>query len=158
MSENFKPIETQEELDNIVKDRIRRAQEKVREEYSDYSDLKSKLSTLEEQISEYEKSAGETTSKIGEYESTIGELSGKIKSYEVDSLKTKTVVSMGLPFEIKDRLKGETEDEIKQDAESLMGIIGKPNIRPPLAEPETPPENPTRAAMKQLNKILKTEG
>ena len=42
MSE-FKPIETQEELDHIIKERIRREREK----FSDYEELKTRVSELE---------------------------------------------------------------------------------------------------------------
>ena len=46
MSE-FKTIETQEELDNIVKERLRREREK----FADYDDLKKRVSELESENS-----------------------------------------------------------------------------------------------------------
>ena len=41
---DFKVIETQEQLDAVIKDRITRAEAKAAEKYADYDDLKAQLS------------------------------------------------------------------------------------------------------------------
>ena len=37
---DFTPIETQEQLDKVIGERIRRAEQKAAEKYADYEDLK----------------------------------------------------------------------------------------------------------------------
>ena len=61
----FEPINTQEEFDTAIADRINRAKEAVRKEYADYEQLK-------ERVTDYEKSIGEAKDKITGYEKDIG--------------------------------------------------------------------------------------
>ena len=53
----------------------------------------------------------------------LAENKAKAKAAELDALKTKVGVELGLPQEISDRLRGETLEELKADAEKLKGCI-----------------------------------
>ena len=46
---DFKPINTQEEFDAAIKDRIERAERSVEPKYSDYGKLKDQIAKLEEE-------------------------------------------------------------------------------------------------------------
>ena len=56
----FKTIETQEELDAIIKDRI----ERVKEKYADYDQLKSRNEELTAENSALQTTVSETSEKV----------------------------------------------------------------------------------------------
>ena len=96
----------------------------------DYDDLKSAKVTLEKQVEELNGTLQATTDKYTQQESTLGELQTKIKGYEVDTLKTRIASQAGLPLDLAGRLSGETEDEIKADAEKFASFVSKPVTLP----------------------------
>ncbi len=53
------------------------------------------------------------------------DLTAKSKAYEIAALRVKAATEKGLPLELADRLKGETEEELLKDAEALAGITAK---------------------------------
>lgn len=53
------------------------------------------------------------------------DLTAKNKAYEIAALRVKAATEKGLPLELADRLKGETEEELLKDAEALAGITAK---------------------------------
>lgn len=93
---------------------------------TDYDDLKSAKETLEKQIEELNGTLTATNDKYTQQESTLGELQKQVKGYEVDTLKTRIASQAGLPLDLAGRLSGETEDEIKADAEKFASFVGKP--------------------------------
>ena len=126
----FKIIETQEELDALIKDRIERERKSLSEKYSDYEELKKKNNEYEAQVSKLsEANKAFETSEI-EYKKSIDDLTSKIKSYETDSAKTRIALEMGLPYEMASRLSGNTEEEIKKDAEILAKFVAKSEPAP----------------------------
>jgi hypothetical protein len=57
---------------------------------------------------------------------------------------------MGLPYELAERLAGETEEELMADAKTLTGFV-KPQTAPPLRTTETGVQpNSTKAALAAL--------
>ena len=126
----FKTIETQEELDALIKDRIERERKSLSEKYSDYDELKKKNTEYEAQVSKLSEANKAFETKKLEYDKQISELSSKIKGYETDSAKTRIALEMGLPYEVAGRLNGTTEEEIRKDAESLAKFVGKPETAP----------------------------
>lgn len=122
---DFKIIETQEELDKIIGERIARAEKKateaVQSQYADYDDLKKQISAYEAQITDYGKQLTDAQEQL----KTVDELRAQIKTYETASVKTRIAHEVGLPFELANRLSGETEDEIRQDAETLTKFTAK---------------------------------
>ena len=53
MAEEFKAITTQEELDNVIRDRIRRAKDAEAAKYADYSSIKEELENSRKTLNEY---------------------------------------------------------------------------------------------------------
>lgn len=125
----FTPINTQEEFDAAISARL----ERERAKFADYEDIKTNAATLQTAIdAEKAKSTG--------YESTIADLNGKIKAYETDSEKTRIALEAGIPFKYRDRIRGESEDEMKADAAELAELFKQPKKLQPLREGK---ENPT---------------
>ena len=123
MSENFKPIETQEELNNLITSRLERAKESVKKEYEekykDYDAYKSQIEALNNDKNSLETQLNELNEKL----STFDALDAKNKKLEAENLKIKIALSEGIPFEMAGRLAGETEEEIKRDAKAMANFI-----------------------------------
>lgn len=129
MSE-FKTIETQEELNSIIKSRLERERESVRreydEKYSDYEDLKSQLSIAKNDKTSLETQIQELNDKVSSFDT----LSARNKQLETDSLKVKVALSKGIPYEMAMRLNGDTEEDITKDAETMAQFIANGNPMP----------------------------
>ena len=116
------PITTQEELDKIIKDRIERAENKVRERYKDYEQIKANLEKMQAEKGESEAS----------HQKEIDALNGKISALTIESLRAKAAREYGIPYDFQDRLKGTTAEELEADAKALApmfqrGQVGQTN-------------------------------
>lgn len=132
---DFKPIETQEAFDAAVAD--------VKKQYEGWlspEDYNAKTSDLANQLE-----ANKTT---------IADLTAKAKAYESNSLKMRIAHENGIPYELAGKLSGDTEEEIKKDAETLAKFVK--NQQPqPLANTEHGHTNGKDAAYKSLLADLK---
>ena len=148
MSE-FTPIETQEQLNEIIGERIRRAEAKAAEKFAGWispddlevikADYDSKIRTLEDAAAEAQKTIESKDAKIAEGE-----------GYRTDLEKTKIALAAGLKMEYADRLRGENADEWKADAEALAKDFAQSNATVPLGtgEPEITEDAPSAAEHK----------
>ena len=152
MSE-FKAIETQEQLDAVIGERIKRERETVRKEYAGYLSPEDAAKKYAGYLSpeDVEKKYKDHLSP-----EKAAELNAKIKGYETDSVKTRIAHENGLSYEAIGFLRGEDEESIRKSAESLKGLIGATNVAP-LASTEQSLENATDAALKNTLKGLKGE-
>jgi hypothetical protein len=137
MSE-FTPINTQDEFDAAIKDRLARQESKIRGEYADYDNLKKQADTWAEEKQSYEKTIADSKTAFDDLNQKYTDATGKIAQYETDALKTKIAIESGLPVGMFSYLKGSTEEEIKQSAEEL-GKFTKGSQVLPLANPEGEP-------------------
>lgn len=55
----------------------------------------------------------------------LEELQSEVQKYKLKDLKTTIAYKAGIPMDLADRLSGETEDEIKADAEKLSGFVNR---------------------------------
>lgn len=115
----FKPITTQEEFNSAVDARLQQELAK----YSDYDDLKKKNGDYEKTLAANSK--------------TIATLQGQVKGYEVGAIKSKVAKELGIPDGMAGRLSGETEEEIRKDAEGMAPFFSKTTPAAPLADTET---------------------
>lgn len=115
MSEEFKPIETQEQLNAVIGERLSRVEKKYSEEAAG---LRKEIDTLTAK-------GKEDASKIADLEKTKAEYEAKVKKYETDSVKTRIAREFNIPDAFADRLKGATEEELKKDAEALAKAFPK---------------------------------
>lgn len=153
MSE-FKTIETQEELDNIVKERIRREREK----FSDYDDLKKRVSELESENGALKATVEETKQTIAESDAQITELQGQVSNYETASLRTRIALQNGLPYDLADRLQGADEEALRADAERLAGFMRPVTPQAPLRDIEPAIGDDKTMQMKQMLRELQPKG
>ena len=158
MSE-FKAIETQEQLDAIIGERIKRERETLVKKYEGYmspDDFKTKASEYDTQIGDLNKQLKEANDKIANHDKEISERDTKIKAYESHSVKTRIAHELGLSYDAVDFLKGEDEETIRKSAESLKSLVGNTTTAP-LASTETSVVNTEVAALKNTLRGLKGE-
>lgn len=150
----FAPITTQEQFDAAISDRLKRERDTIAKKYSDYDELKIKAADYEKQINELSKSMGEAAKKYAGYDKSIADLQGKIKGYETSSVKMRIAHESGLPYELATRLCGETEDEIRNDAQALAQMVGRSQKTAPLKSDEPTHVDSKTAALRTLTTQL----
>lgn len=102
---DFTQINTKEEFDA-----------RVTEIYGDVKDLQGKITTL----------TGERDALQGQVDTLTGErdaLQGKVKGFETGALRQRIAREKGIPAEMADRLTGETEADIRKDAETVAKLV-----------------------------------
>lgn len=142
----FTVIETQEQLDQVIGDRIKRAEAKAAEKYADYESLKTQNASYATQISQLNEQLQKQTETITGNKTTIEDLTNKVHKYETDSVKTAVALEMGLPYQMAGRLAGNNEEEIRADAEAMAKLIGSPKPAAPLGSSEPVNTNTPDAA------------
>lgn len=161
MSE-FKPIDSQEQLDGIIKDRLDRAEKKFEEKYAGYlspDEVEAKISDLNKKIEEMGNSLNGANDKAKADAESIAGLEAKVKSYETASVKSRIAHEVGIPYELANKLSGETEADIRKDAEALKPFVTKTQV-PPLRDPESHDPSTgdaTRDSMMKLVQNMKKE-
>lgn len=136
----FTVIETQEQLDKVIGERIRRAEEKATERFAekmrDYDAIKAQNEDLTKQIAQLTEQITKQTETIDGNKAVVDDLTAKVHDYESSSLKTKVALEMGLPYQMAGRLSGDDEDAIRADAEALAKLIGSQRPAAPLGSGE----------------------
>lgn len=116
----FKAIESQEELDRIIKDRLVRERDAATKRYEGWISPEDHRKALDESSKAFEdyKKDHESDAK------TIEELKAKNAAYEMDSLKQRVAREVGLSYDWVSRISGTDEKTIREDAESLKKLVG----------------------------------
>ncbi len=155
MSE-FKPITTQEELDFVIGERLKRQEESIAKKYADYDMIKEEKASLEKELAELRTAMEQSSTNNGALEKTIEELTGKVKNYELSSLRTRYAMENGIPYNLAGRIAGDDEESIKKDAQSLAEFFKSQNPPPPLKNNE-PKGDVKDASYKKLVEELRGE-
>lgn len=137
---DFTVIETQEQLDKVIGERIKRAEKQAAEKYADYDDLKKQNAQLTEQVQKHK--------------ATVDELNAKVHQYETASVKTKVALEMGLPYQMASRLTGDDEKAIRADAEAMVKLIGNNRPTAPLGSSEPNVKNTEASAWASVSAAL----
>ena len=144
----FKTIETQEELDRIITERLEREKAKATKNEESY---KTEIESLKKTLSENQATITELTDKQNGHADQVAELNKQIASDKIREIKHQIAHQNGLPYELAERLTGETEEDLTKDAETLKGLMGasKPQEIPKY-NPETPPADDKTQDLKQV--------
>lgn len=145
MSE-FKPITTQEEFDNAIKERLAREKSK----YSDYDQLKSRVTELEEENVDLKSTIEANRQSKADADKQLEDMQKQISNYETASLRTRVALQYGLPYDLADRLQGTDEESFKADAERLAGYMKPKESIPPLKTNEPNLGDDKDAALKGM--------
>lgn len=148
----FKAIETQEQLNAIIKARLDREKEK----YSDYDTLAEKIKKLETENTSLKQTITDKETSESTSLTRISELEKDVIVWKQKSLKQQIAMKNGLPFDLADRLQGDSEESLNEDAERLASLVSVKNYTQPLADKEPNLEiNSVDAAWRDVVKNLK---
>ncbi len=133
--EDFKPIETQEQFNTMIADRLKREREAVEKKFEGYlspEDVNKKYQGYMSQEDVEKKYKGYLSPE------DVAKKDAEIKRYESDSVKTRIAGECGLPLEMAQRLQGSDEDSIRKDAKALAKVLGNAKrVVAPLKSTET---------------------
>ncbi|MDR1206701.1 MAG: DUF4355 domain-containing protein [Peptococcaceae bacterium] len=136
-------IFSQAYVDKIIKDRL----EKERKKYADYEDLKAKAAQLSEIEAKKLKDAGEFeellkqeraahAAELEKQKAVLEALEAEKKDKETEALRLKIAAEKGIRLELADRLRGDTEEEIRADAEAMSAFFAPANPDPSQQQPK----------------------
>lgn len=105
-----------------------------------YDDIKAENKTLKDTIDTLETSLKD----LEGFEDKLAEKDNLIKEHEIKNLKYRIANENGIPLELASKLSGETEEDLKKDAETLSSFITKKQTLPlrttePKVDDETAP-------------------
>lgn len=112
MSE-FTVIESQEQLDAVLKDRLTRERESSAKKYEGYTspdDLQKLKDSYEAKIKALEDAAQTTQQTLDQKDAQIADG----EKYRTDLEKTRIAINAGLDIKYADRLRGENADELEE--------------------------------------------
>lgn len=144
---DFKIIETQEDFDKAVSARIKREQETVRKEFEGFL-------SPEDVQKQYEGflSPEQVQEKYKDYLSPeeVAKKDATIKSYETKSKRVEIALGAGIPYELAGKISGETEEDMKKDAQTLAGFLKSNNPYPRYNPDPVGADDSKDAAMKKM--------
>lgn len=133
MAEEFKAISTQEELNEVIKERLDRQK---RQFETQIEELNSKLASQNKDLETLRANSEEVE---------------KLKtSLERKELKRKIAIENDLPYDFAERLQGEDEESIREDAKKMINQLSKRTYVPPLKDLEPKDEDEMTKAYGKL--------
>lgn len=100
---DFTPINTQEELNNIIGERLRRERETVAKEFEQkIADKDAEITKAQNDLTEVRTQLEDANNKLA----GLPDLEKKVKVYEAASVKSKVAREVGIPYELAERLTG----------------------------------------------------
>lgn len=132
MAEEFRPINTQEEFDA-----------RVSEVYGDVKGLQGQISTL--------------TGERDTHAETITKLQKEINGYKSNELKQRIAKEKGIPMDMAARLSGETEKDLRADADAMASTLRAFKGPAPLHDPQPKDPDAKSASMTAMLSELRGE-
>lgn len=156
MAEEFKVIETQEDFDKAIQKRLQRAEREAADKYSDYL-APDKVDELKKSYDEKLKKAEEdlkvANEKIAGHDQIVADLTTRATTAESSLLKSRVAHEAGVPYELAGRLVGNTEEELKADAEKLAPFLTTKSA-PPLRTTDMPTGGTANMAQVDMANML----
>lgn len=155
----FKAINTQEEFDAAVKDRLDRQAAK----YADYDALKAakkeldelKGKKLDEQLAALQAEYDKAKTTLADHDKIVSDLTTRATNAEHKLKQREIAHAAGIPVELADRINGSTDEEMTKDAEMLAKFAKGVGQTLPLANPEgSGSKDPLTAAYSSLARSI----
>lgn len=156
---DFKPINTQEEFDAAVKDRLDRQAAK----FADYDDLKAakkeldelKGKKLDEQLAALQAEYDKAKTTLADHDKIVSDLTTRATTAEHKLKQREIAHAAGIPVELADRINGSTDEEMTKDAEMLAKYAKGGGSVLPLGNPEgSSSKDPLTAAYSTLARSI----
>lgn len=145
---------TQEELNSIVSERLNKEKDKFS---AQISQLEAKNTEYESTIANIKSQIQALNDELATKKQEIDEKDKTLRNYAAQAVKVRIANELGLPYELAQRLSGETEEEIRKDADTIRSMLGKIAPAQPLRQTESQPTNPIDDALKDLSARFRKE-
>ena len=149
---DFQAITTQEELDSIIKERLKRDREAQTKKYEGWISPEDHKKAVDEA----NKALDDYMAAHAGYEQTIADLKAKNQEYETASLKSRVARELGLDYEWVDRIRGNDEKEIRADAEALKKLAGTGHTTLPTKNMDQNTGDDKNASLRAVLKSIKS--
>lgn len=157
MSE-FKAITTQEEFNAAIAERLERQEKTWAAKLAEYEAIAKENASLKAQLGESGKALEQSKKDLEGFNAQIEALNGKVSQYELAKMKTTIALQNGIPYDLANRLQGEDEASILEDAKNLAGLMGRVEPVAPLKSTEPRSTNTENSAYLALLENLNLEG
>lgn len=149
----FEAITTQEQFDTAISDRLKRERDTIEKRYEGYLSPEDVEKRYEGYLS-----PDDVQEKYKDYLSPdkAAEKDAMIANYEKKSKKVQIAMAEGIPFDLADKISGDTEEDMQKDAKRMAGFIKKTNTYPEY-NPEPTNKDSKKEAMKKMLTQLKGE-
>lgn len=155
---DFQAITSQEQLDAVIGDRLKRSEEKWAKKYEGYispDDFNAKTSELQKQLTDATNALDGINKKAAGYEKDIADRDSKIKGYEVSAMKHRIAHENGLSFDAVDFLQGNDEESIKASADKFKSLMGKGHSAPEFSSEPQLQDNKDASVRKLAQDLMK---
>ena len=150
----FQAITTQEELNRIIEDRLGRERAK----YAKFDEYKADSEAYQAiKGKDYEKQISDLNGDLAKKSKDLSDVTKRAEQAERSLLRSKVAREEGLPWELADRLQGEDEKALREDAKALAKFAGTSMEPQPLADLDDPGKGGKDADMLKLLQDLKGE-
>jgi len=113
--------------------------------YTRFKQVNEQLRAVQAKLSEYEKREKEREEQElqqqGEYKKLLDQTKSDLETTRAEALRLRVAIKKGIPAELIDRLKGDTEEDLEADADALLALVKResPGVPPPTrgSAPET---------------------
>lgn len=153
---SFKVINTQEEFDEAIKERLDRAVKKY-EGYKSPEEVEQLETSYKEKLEGFKDfiSQDEFNKTKSELEKQVASLTAENGTLKTNALKESIAEKAGLPRGFASRLSGTTEEELTKDAESLSGMFKSSHVLPMAGQDtQTNKSDAKRSALENLVKKM----
>lgn len=112
----FEPITSQEQLDSLLSARLARQAASIRKEYGDVDELR-------EAAEKWKAEQEAKKSELDKATERANALEAELKQTRLEAMRAKIAADAKLPPALAARLAGETEADMKADAEALAELL-----------------------------------
>lgn len=151
---NFRVIETQEQLDEIIQQRLSRAEKQYAKQYEGWTspeDLEKLLGTHKQEIENLNTAHAKELEKFNDVTAQLEEKDKQLHQYAVGTVKNSVARELNLPYEAVEFLQGENEQEIRESAERLskLSTVNHYKDLAPTKDREGDKEDSYKSALKE---------
>jgi predicted nucleic acid-binding Zn-ribbon protein len=120
-----------------------------------HEQLKEELATLQKQLDDANSTLESERTTLQEQ---IQALEKESNTYKTNDMKLRIALENNIPYELANKLSGEDEESLRQDAQTLANYIAKPETIAPLKDVEPPIVDSETESYKNILNNLKLEG
>lgn len=143
---------TQEQVNEIIAERIIRAKESTRKEYDGFIAPDDVAIKVNEATQELNDKLSSTEAELTELKTQLANKQAEIDKYATDAVKNRIASEYGLSQGVTEFLDGKDEEAIRASAEKLKALFVTP---PPAASREEPITDTHTQALKDVLKQIK---